>query len=426
MRFFFSAGEPSGDIHAAALINKIRELLPDAEFIGFGGTQMQKAGCQLLFEMTTLAFMGIVQVITNYFLFRNILNNAKKYFKKYHVDAVILVDYPGFNWHVARAAKEQGIPVFYFMPPQLWSWASWRVRKMKKWVDWILCPLPFEERWFRQHGCQTVYIGHPFFEEIRNKISDPTFLESFYPQYGNAPILTLLPGSRTKEVMMNLDDMLLTVEYIRSLLPKVRPVFSPVSIQHAEYIQKRLNELEISIPIFVGHTQELIRAADCCLAVSGSVSLELLACNKPTVIYYRVGMLPFLIQRFFRRTRYITLVNLLGIDRQPSAKNVKRAKIDKSSSKSPNKSLSPIFYDDSTWFIPSEPSLEDRNRMFFPEFLTATDRSKDAAAYFIHWLSNPAHLAIQKRSLALLLRNVDQIESPLNQAAQTILRICGL
>lgn len=415
MRFFFSAGEPSGDIHAAALIEKIRELIPDAEFVGFGGTHMQQAGCQLLFEMTNLAFMGIVQVIANYFQFRNLLNNAKKYFRKNQVNAVILIDYPGFNWHVARAAKEQGIPVFYFMPPQLWSWASWRVRKMKKWVDWVLCPLPFEERWFKQHGCQTVYIGHPFFEESRNKIADSTFLENFYAQYGNAPILTLLPGSRTKEVKMNLDDMLLTVEYIRSLFPKIRPIFSPVSIPHAEYIQQRLTELEISIPIFVGHTQELIRAADCCLAVSGSVSLELLACNKPTVIYYRVGIIPFLIQRFFRRTRYITLVNLLGIDRQLSVKGVKRAKTDKVANKSP------IFYDDSTWIIPAEPSLEDRDRMFFPEFLTATNRSKDAAAYFIHWLSKPAHLATQKRSLAILLRNIDQIESPLGQAAQTIL-----
>ncbi|MDR2117830.1 MAG: lipid-A-disaccharide synthase [Planctomycetaceae bacterium] len=415
MRFFFSAGEPSGDTHAAALIEKIRELVPDAEFIGFGGTQMRQAGCQLLFEMTTLAFMGIIQVIANYFLFRNILNDAKKYFRKHHIDAVILVDYPGFNWHVARAAKENGIPVFYFMPPQLWSWASWRVRKMKKWVDWILCPLPFEERWFKQHGCQTAYIGHPFFEEIRNKISDPIFLEKFYAQYGNAPILTLLPGSRNKEVIMNLDDMLLTVEYVRSVVPKIRPVFSPVNTSHAEYIQKRMNELEISIPIFVGHTPELIRAADCCLAVSGSVSLELLACNKPTVIYYRVGMLPFLIQRFFRRTRYITLVNLLGIDRQPSTKNIKRTKTIKSTN------LSPIFYDDSLRFIPSEPSLVDRDRMFFPEFLTATDRSKDAAAYLIHWFSKPAHMAMQKRCLAVLFRNVDQIDSPLEQAAQTIL-----
>ncbi|MDR3196951.1 MAG: lipid-A-disaccharide synthase [Planctomycetaceae bacterium] len=415
MRFFFSAGEPSGDTHAAALIEKIREHVPDAEFAGFGGTQMQQAGCQLLFEMTALAFMGIVQVITNYRLFRNLLNNAKKYFRKHSIDAVILVDYPGFNWHIARAAKEQGIPVFYFMPPQLWSWASWRVRKMKKWVDWILCPLPFEERWFKQHGCQTAYIGHPFFEEIRNKISSPIFLENFYAQYGNAPILTLLPGSRNKEVMMNLDDILLTVEYIRSVFPKVRPVFSPVNTFHAEYIQRRMNELDISIPIFVGHTPELIRAADCCLAVSGSVSLELLACNKPAVIYYRVGMLPFLIQRFFRRTRYITLVNLLGIDRQPPVKGVKHTATNKSTN------ISPIFYDDSLWVIPSEPSLTDRDRMFFPEFLTATNRSKDAAAYLIHWLSNPAHLAKQKRCLDVLFRHVDRIDSPLEQAAQIIL-----
>jgi lipid-A-disaccharide synthase len=407
MRLFFSVGEPSGDAHAAALIEKIHQYAPEIEFVGFGGTKMKQAGCRLLFDMTQLAIMWLLQAVTNYLKFRSLLKEAKEYFRKEKVDAVILVDYPGFNWHIAQAAKEQKIPVFYFMPPQIWSWAQWRIRKMKKWVDSILCPLPFEQRWFEQRGCPTIYIGHPFFEEIRNKESDSAFLESFYAQYGDGPILTLLPGSRNQEVKANLDEMLLTAEYVRSVLPKVRPVFSPANALHAEYIQKRLNELNVSIPIFVGQTPELIRAADCCLAVSGSVSLELLACNKPTVIYYRVSALPLLIQRCFRRIRYITLVNLLEVDRY---RNVKTGK-------------SPIFYEDSKWIIPSEPSLTDRDRMLFPEFLTAKDRSKDAAAYLIHWLSNPVHLAIQKRRLASLLRSVDQIDSPLEQAARTLLNV---
>lgn len=405
MRLFFSAGEPSGDLHASALIEKIRMHAPETEFVGFGGPKMQQAGCNLLADLTQMAIMWFLQVVSHYMKFRALLKEAERYFDSEKVDAVILVDYPGFNWHVAKAAKQRGIPVYYFMPPQIWSWAQWRIKKMKKWVDGILCPLPFEQRWFERHGMNTVYIGHPFFEEIRNRQSDPAFLEKFYSKYGRGPILTLLPGSRNQEVKKNLDEMLLTVEYVRSVHPDVQPVFAAFGEHQAEYIQERLNELELSIPIYVGRTPELIRAADCCLGVSGSVSLELLACNKPTVIYYRIGMIPLLIQRFFRRTRYITLVNMLEADRYRNDET----------------GWTPIFYDDSLRIIPAEPSAEDRDRMLFPEFLASKDRSKDAAAYLIHWFSDPANLASVKRRLASLLRTVDRIESPLDRAALTLL-----
>ncbi len=404
MKLFFSAGEPSGDAHAAALIEKIREYAPETEFVGFGGPGMEKAGCRLLVDMTKLAIMWVFQAITNYFKFRGFLEQAKQYFMTEKVDAVILVDYPGFNWHVAKAAKERGIPVYYFMPPQVWSWAQWRVKKMRRFVDGVLCPLPFEMRWFEEHGCECTYIGHPFFEEIRRKKSDPAFLESFYESYGDGPVLTILPGSRNQEVKANLDEMILAVEYVRSVCPNIRPAIAAFSTMHAEYIQERLKELGLTIPIFVGRTTELIRAAECCIAVSGSVSLELLACNKPTVVYYRVGSLPLFIQRLFRRTRYITLVNLLAVDREYDAETGR----------------TPVFYEKSMSVIPAEPSPADRDRMLFPEFLTAKDRSKDAAAYLIHWLSDPAKLARQKRRLAELLRTADRIDSPLDRAARVL------
>ena len=405
MRLFFSAGDPSGDIHAAALIRKLREHAPEIEFVGFGGPQMREAGCGLLANLTEHAIMWFAQAIAQYFRFRGFLKVAKDFFRTEHVDAVILVDYPGFNWHVAKAANRLEIPVFYFMPPQVWAWAQWRVKKMRRYVDGILCPFEFERRWYHERGCPTALIGHPFFEEIRQRESDPAFLESFYAKYGDGPIVTLLPGSRNQEVKANLDDMLLAVEYVRSMIPDVRPVFAAFNEIHAEYIQDRVKELEQNIPIFVGRTPELIRAADCCLAVSGSVTLELLACNKPTVVYYRVGSFGLFVQRFFRRTRYITLVNLLGLDCR----------------RGPDERGSPIFYDDFVRVIPAEPSPKDRNRMFFPEFLTSTDRSRDAAAYLIYWLSAPENLAEQKRHLAALHRYVDRIASPLDRAARCLL-----
>ena len=402
MKFFFSAGEPSGDIHAAALIETLRKHAPDSEFVGLGGPKMAQAGCRLIADMTQFAVMWLWQVVKRYFQFRKLLAEAKVVMLAEKIDAVVLIDYPGFNWHIARAAQELEIPVFYFMPPQVWAWAQHRVKKMRRFVDLVLCSLPFEWQWFKRHGCEAVFIGHPFFEEIRKKQSDIEFLEKFYAQYGNAPILTILAGSRNQEVRTNLNDLLSTVNHIQSELPNVQPVFAAFNDEHAAMIQERLTERKISsIPIFVGRTTELIRAADCCLAVSGSVSLELLACNKPSVIYYRVGRFPLFVQRFFRRTRYITLVNLLGVHQQRGQS---------------------IFYDESAWIIPKEPSAADRSRMFFPEFLTWADRSVEAAAWFIRWLSQPELLAIQKQRLDTLLREVDTIESPLELAAETLLK----
>ena len=402
MKFFFSAGEPSGDIHAAALIETIKKFAPDAEFVGLGGPKMEQAGCRLVADLTQFAVMWFWQAIKRYFQLKKLLAEAKQVMLFGNVDVVVLVDYPGFNWHVAKAAQELEIPVVYFMPPQIWAWLQYRVKKMRRLVNLVLAPLPFEWRWFKQHGCETVYIGHPFFEEVRKKQSDPEFLEKFYTRYGNAPIVTLLAGSRNQEVLANLNGMLSTIRQVQYEVPNVQPVFAAFSDEHAAMIQKRLDAQKMSIPVFVGRTTELIRAADCCLAVSGSVSMELLACNKPTVIYYRVNRFMLFVQRFFRRARYITLVNLLEAHTQRGQS---------------------VFYEDSVWLIPKEPSALDRYQMVFPEFLTSTDRSAEMAEWLSYWLSAPSLLAKQKQRLDALLREVDTVESPLELAAKTLVRI---
>jgi lipid-A-disaccharide synthase len=399
MKFFFSAGDPSGDIHAAALIETLKAHAPETEFVGLGGPKMEQAGCRLIADMSQFAIMWFWQVIKQYFRFRKLLAQATQVLLAEKIDVVVLVDYPGFNWHVAQSAKKLGIPVVYFMPPQVWAWAQFRVKKMRKFVDLVLCPLSFEWQWFKRNGCNALFIGHPFFEEVRKKQSDPGFLETFYAQYGNAPILTILAGSRKQEIQANLGDMLLAINRVRDEVPYVQPVVAAFNDEHAALIQQELTERKMSIPIFTSRTTELVRAAECCLAVSGSVSLELLACNKPSVICYRVGRFPLFIQRCFRRTRYITLVNLLGVNAQRQS----------------------IFYENDVRLIPKEPSEADRNRMVFPEFLSSTDRSADMAAWFVRWLSQPETLVAQKQRLDMLLREVDTVESPLELATKRIL-----
>src|SRR5205807_2553008 len=152
MRIFLSAGEPSGDIHGANLIQALRDRHPDIECVGFGGERMTAAGCKLLYPLVELAVMWFARTLANAPTFLQLLSRADRCFRHQRPDAVVLIDYPGFNWWLARRAHFHGVPVFYFVPPQLWGWAGWRVNKMRRFVDHVLCNLPFEIDWYRARG----------------------------------------------------------------------------------------------------------------------------------------------------------------------------------------------------------------------------------------------------------------------------------
>src|SRR5687768_5705374 len=200
MRIFFSVGEPSGDIHGSNLIRALRRLRPDIDCVGYGGDRMQAAGCRLDYPLCGLAVMGVTRVLAHASQFIQLIRDAARGFRERRPDAVVLIDYPGFNWWIARRAHALGIPVFYFVPPQLWAWAGWRVRKMRRFVDHVLCTLPFELPWYRERGVEAHYVGHPFFDDLSQQRVDPVFLRE---QSGDSPIVALLPGSRDQEVERN-------------------------------------------------------------------------------------------------------------------------------------------------------------------------------------------------------------------------------
>src|SRR6266508_1929366 len=158
MHLFISAGEPSGDLHGANLIRALKRLEPSIRFSGFGGDKMEAAGCKLLYPLTKLAVMWFLRAILNIFTFIRLLKRAKRFFRDEKPDAVIVIDFPGFHWQVAKRAHAQGIPVYYFVPPQLWAWAGWRIEKMKKWVRHVLSALPFEDDWYCERGMPSTYI----------------------------------------------------------------------------------------------------------------------------------------------------------------------------------------------------------------------------------------------------------------------------
>jgi len=359
MNVFFSVGEPSGDLHGANLIRALRSRHPEWNFTGYGGPKMAAAGCELHADLTQFAVMWVAQVFAHLRTFLRLLAQADKYFSEERPDVVVLIDYPGFNWWIARKAKKWNIPVVYYGTPQLWAWASWRVRKMRRFVDHVLCKLPFEEPWFSQRGCHATFVGHPYFDELADRKLDQPFLQRM--RHDERPLVTILPGSRTQEVKGNLATFLRAARRIQQRLPHVRFAIAAYKENHRGLAEELVHLSGLEVEVHVGRTPELIEAAHCCLACSGSVSLELLYHERPAAILYQVSRFGYLVQGVFRKVRYITLVNLLTA-RNPFVQG---------------------------WAGRYDSQDPQDAHVLMPEYLTCSDRSRELAAHVMDWLTVP-------------------------------------
>ncbi len=367
MRIFISAGEPSGDLHAANLVRSIRRRLPDADFVGYGGAKLAGAGARVLYPLVDLAVMWFLNVLINLVTFVRLVFRADRYFRDERPDAVVLIDYPGLHWWIARRAKARGIPVFYFVPPQLWAWAGWRVRKVQKYVDQVLCSLPFEPAWYQARGVpDAVYVGHPYFDELAARPLDDGFLSEQRLRPGT--LVAILPGSRTQELRRNLPDMIRAARDLAGRRPDVRFAVACLHERHKAMAERMIAELTESgganaaattpIEVFAARTPELIRLARMAWAVSGSVGLELMADELPSVVLYKVRRFDLWIARPFIKARYISLVNLLADDE------------------------------------------------VFPEYLTWKDAAPDLVRWALAWLDDTEERAARTRALEALKRRV--------------------
>lgn len=314
MRIFFSAGEPSGDQHAAHLIQEINSRQVRFQPEGFGGPHMRAEGCQLLYELTQLAVMGFLQVVPMLRQFRQRVIQAEQHFDQSPPDAVVLVNFSGFNWWIAKAAKKRGIPVYFYMPPQLWGWAPWRIKRVRKWVDHVICNLPFEYDWYRSRNVKATWVGHPFFDEVASRKLDSGLLTELQNRPPEQRLIAVLPGSRRHEVARNFPVMLNIVRTVSAQVPGVRWIVGNYVEAHAVTCRQMQAELapEADLTYYIDRTSEVIEAADCCLMVSGSISLELLARKTPGIVLYRTTRLPRAIARVMQTCPFITLTNLIA------------------------------------------------------------------------------------------------------------------
>jgi lipid-A-disaccharide synthase len=312
MHIFFSVGEPSGDQHAALLIEALRKRRPDLRVSGFGGPKMEQAGCQLLYPLTNLAVMGFLAVLPRIWQFYQLARKARAYLELHRPEMVVLIDFPGFNWHIAKAAKSLGIPVIYYLPPQLWAWASWRIKKVHKYVDLVLSGLPFEADWYAERGAKVLYVGHPFFDEVSRHPLDTAFITEWTSETGAT--VALLPGSRGHEVSSCWPLMLEAARRLTERHPQTQFLVANYKESQRQLCRDIYHESELRLPLsfFVGKTQEIIEVADCAIMVSGSVSLELLARNTPATVLYRCSRLTYWIGRALVTIKLFSLPNLIA------------------------------------------------------------------------------------------------------------------
>jgi len=307
MKCMILAGEVSGDIHGGHLVRELKKSLPDMEFIGMGGSQLEKEGVHLLYHLKDLAVMGLTEVIRKYFHFRRIFYHLAQVLKKERPVALILIDYPGFNVRFARIAKKVGIPVIYYISPQIWAWAKWRRRIIARRVDKMFVIFPFEKSFYQGTGLNVEYVGHPLVDKL-GPSSGP--VPSSGKREGQELVVGLLPGSRTHEVERLFPLMVEVAKILRQELPQIHFLASAVNENLHQMMKKE--EKGLPLEVFKGEASEIMKRSNLVLVASGTATLESALLLTPMVIVYKVSFLTWLLARMLIRLPYIGLVNIVG------------------------------------------------------------------------------------------------------------------
>ncbi|NHB67190.1 lipid-A-disaccharide synthase [Perlabentimonas gracilis] len=303
MKYYLIAGEASGDLHASNLMQGILQHDPQAQFRFFGGDLMASKGGELVKHYREMSFMGFWEVLVNLRQISRNLNYCKKDIAQYKPDAVILVDYPGFNMRIARFAKQAGYKVFYYIAPKVWAWKESRVKALRKYVDKLLIIFPFEVDYFKKHGIDAVYCGNPLVDSLVEAERDGAFIQR--NELGTKPIIALLAGSRVQEVKHNLPVM---ISLAGKLSAYQLVIAGAPSLDYSVY-EPYVKGSEVKI-IF-NQTQELLKHSVAAVVTSGTATLEAALLNVPEVVCYRGSLASMLIAGMFIKVKYISLVNLI-------------------------------------------------------------------------------------------------------------------
>jgi len=318
------AGEASGDDHAARLVAAIRECCPDVEFIGVGGEEMRARGVRILTPASELAVVGLMEVVGHLPAIWKALRSIGRVLKTSRPDLVILVDFPDFNFWVARLARYWRVPVLYYISPQVWAWRTYRVRTLARLTDRLVVIFPFEADFYRTQGVTVDYVGHPFRETLPPLGDRRTFLlgHNLDPE---ALTIALLPGSRAGEIERHLPTMLKAAGLIHRSIPQAQFILPLASTAPEELVQSicfgdvgaglKPAPTALRLRIIPGQAYQTLGAAHAAVVASGTATVEAALAGVPTVIVYRVTPLTFALARRLVRVEHVGMANLLAGER---------------------------------------------------------------------------------------------------------------
>ena len=299
---FVSAGEPSGDAHAAAFVTALKQIRPDISVEAFGGPRLAATGAKMLERMEGLSVIGFIEVLKKVPAHWRLMKAIERRLESGDVKLLVLVDYPGFHLRLAAAARRRGVPVFYYVAPQLWAWHESRVRKMARDVSRLAVILPFEEEFFSARGVPATFVGHPLVD--RGRVADRESAQRSLGLDPDRPVLGLFPGSRPQEVKRMWPLMRDAARSVASKRPDVQPLVAAAS--GAEYPESA------GIAVVTDRPHECFAAADAALSKSGTTTLEAALAGAPQVIAYRMNGLSYRMARRLVRVPWIGLVNLVA------------------------------------------------------------------------------------------------------------------
>ncbi len=305
------AGEISGDMHAARVVEAVRSRQPDVRFWGIGGDELEKAGMEVLYHVRDMAVMGLTEVLQRYFFFRKVFHRMQALARERRPDAVWLVDYPGFNLPFARKMNRLGIKVLYYVCPQVWAWRRSRIRRMARDVDRLLVIFPFEVEVFSGTGLRVDFVGHPLVEETRHVWNG---MEADLPWPGEERV-ALLPGSRVQEVERILPVMLEAARRLERMRKDMGFLIAAPSSKIAEVASHRVQSSGVKperIEIVVGRTREALKQARAAMVASGTATIETALMRCPMIVVYKTAALTYWFGRRLVCVPDIGMVNVVA------------------------------------------------------------------------------------------------------------------
>jgi lipid-A-disaccharide synthase len=305
-------GEASGDLHGSNVVKALRQRNPEIQILGVGGEQIRRAGARMVLDSSKLAVVGITEVLGHWGALWKAYGTIKKVIQESGLNLLILIDFPDFNLMLAKVARKAGVPILYYISPQVWAWRSGRVKKIASRVNRMAVIFPFEIPFYEKAGLPVEFVGHPLLDIMESGAREEG---SFPDGWRGKPLIALLPGSREKEVKSLLPEMIRGAEIILKKRPATQFLLPAAPTIPAQTLRDMVRSSSLPILVVEGKTHAAIRAADLVLVASGTATLETAVLGKPMVILYRVSPLSYWIGRALIKVEAIGLVNIVAGDK---------------------------------------------------------------------------------------------------------------